>query len=606
MTHPSNQPARLFPFARTVSSLLTVLVLFLIPASGYSQQTTSPLQTRFEKTKGKETAEYQECIGFYEKLANKYSEIKIQRFGSTDSGWPLHLVSFSYDGEFDLENLRKQGRGILLINNAIHPGESDGIDASMMMIRDYVQNKEKHPFLKNTFIGIIPFYNVGGALNRNRFTRANQNGPFEYGFRGNARNFDLNRDFIKADTKNARTFAQIFHYLKPDLFLDTHVSNGSDHQHVMTTTHSQKDKLGGKLGHFFHNTMERELFERMKKGGFHTIPYVNNFRSTPDQGFPQFLETPRYSTGYTALFGTMGFMTESHMLRPYPMRVKATRMFLENCVELLAKHKTEIQELKRQDLKNYTKQKEVAVSWKVDPTRKSKLQFLGYKAIHLKSKVTAGQRLFYDRSQPFDKKIDYYNHYIADQKVNLPAAYIVPKGWHKVIELFRLNKIILQEVSETKEMEVEVYRIEDVSSVSSPYEGHYFHDKVKLSKSIKKIKIRKGDFVVSLDQPGARYIVETLEPQATDSFFRWNFFDTVLQQKEYYSPYIFEESAEAMLKDTQLRKEFEERKKKDEKFSTSRSAQLQFLFERSKHYEPAHRTYPIYRIPRPKKMFSMD
>ena len=73
------------------------------------------------------------------------------------------------------------------------------------------------------------------ALNRNSTTRTNQNGPESYGFRGNARNYDLNRDFIKSDTKNAKTFAQIFHLVQPDVFIDNHVSNGADYQYILNS-----------------------------------------------------------------------------------------------------------------------------------------------------------------------------------------------------------------------------------------------------------------------------------------------------------------------------------------------------------------------------------
>ena len=99
-------------------------------------------------------------------------------------------------------------------------------------------------------IVIIPVYNVGGALNRGSYSRANQNGPEAYGFRGNARNLDLNRDFIKCDSRNARSFNRLFNQWKPDVFVDTHTSNGADYQYVMTLISTQKDRLGGALGEF--------------------------------------------------------------------------------------------------------------------------------------------------------------------------------------------------------------------------------------------------------------------------------------------------------------------------------------------------------------------
>ena len=151
-------------------------------------------ETHFEKSEGLETATYEQTIEYYNNLAETYSEVSIQAFGKTDSGKPLHIVTLNADSQFDFSEIRKNKR-ILLINNGIHPGESDGIDATMLLYRDLALGKITSP--KNTTIATIPIYNVGGSLNRNSATRTNQNGPKEYGFRGNAQNLDLNRDFVK-------------------------------------------------------------------------------------------------------------------------------------------------------------------------------------------------------------------------------------------------------------------------------------------------------------------------------------------------------------------------------------------------------------------------
>ena len=232
-------------------------------------------QTRFEKSGGKQTPTYEEGIAYYQHLAKNFPQIQMQEKGLTDSGRPLHLVLYSRNKVFDIKKLKAQGKAVLFINNAIHPGEPDGVDASMMLLRDMLVHPAKFPELDSVVVAIIPFYNVGGALNRNSTTRSNQDGPEEYGFRGNARNYDLNRDFIKADTRNARSFASIFHELDPDLFADTHVSNGADYQYVMTLDYAQKDKLGGPLGDFNEKVFLPYMYRHLKEAGIEATPYVN-------------------------------------------------------------------------------------------------------------------------------------------------------------------------------------------------------------------------------------------------------------------------------------------------------------------------------------------
>ncbi|MEM6470862.1 MAG: hypothetical protein AAF802_14985 [Planctomycetota bacterium] len=555
--------------------------------------------THYEKSGKKESADYLTTIRFYQRLADQYDRVEIREAGRTDSGYPLHVVFLAEDTSIVAPDRvavsagQRARQNVLLINNAIHPGEPDGVDASMMLARELAQKG----LPQNVIVAIIPMYNIGGALNRNSTTRANQNGPLDYGFRGNAQNYDLNRDFIKCDTRNARSFSKIFQSLDPELLIDTHVSNGADYQYVMTSAHSQKDKLGGRLGVFFDQTFRPEIFGEMNRVGFPVIPYVNSGGAPPDRGFSQFLETPRYSTGYAALFQTMGFMTETHMLKPYDQRVDATYAFLHNAIRLLSKHGETIKEIRESDRRSYLEQDAIAVSWTLDRERSTKIRFLGYEARTIPSRVTTGSRLFYDRKQPFDREVDYYNHYVPKATVRPPAGYLIPRGWNSIIERLKINGVEMRALSEVTELKVEVYRVIDLETPSSPFEGHYPHRSIELSTKTMTVTAKAGDVVVPFKQRRARYVVETLEPLGSDSFFRWNFFDTILQQKEHFSPYVFEDIAERLLEDKpELRKRFEAKQESDDEFRASDRQQLQFLYQNSPHYEAAHRTYPVSRL----------
>ena len=554
--------------------------------------------TPFELSQQTESADYQQAVQYYRQLADASPLVDMREAGLTDSGYPLHVVMVSGDGEFNLEKIRAGGRSVLLVNNAIHPGEPDGVDASMSFVRDLAFHSDGwKKELDSVVVAVIPVYNIGGALNRNSGTRANQNGPPAYGFRGNSRNFDLNRDFMKCDTRNARAFVELFRLLDPEVLIDTHVSNGADYQHVMTLAHSQKDKLGHQLGDYLQATFEPLLLSRLIHDGIPAIPYVNSGGRPPDEGFSQFLETPRYSTGYAGLFQTLGFMSETHMLKPYPDRVAATRRLLDAALRLLAQESAKIRDLRRQDRANYPRQKEVAITWQLDRQQPSRVQFHGYEASFVDSRVTSGKRLFYDRSKPFVKDVIFYNKYRAGRTVTLPAGYLIPQGWHDVIALMNLNQVEMKVVSSAVSVPAEVYRIDEVKTQSSPFEGHYFHNEITVSSEKTDIQIVPGDVMISLQQPAARYVVESLEPEATDSLFRWNYFDSILQRKEHFSPYVFEDTAVEMLeKDPVLQQQFQQRKEADTEFASSATMQLEFLYERSKHAEAAYRRYPIVRL----------
>lgn len=576
---------------------LILLSILLMIASCLQKEEKIDFTTLFETSKGTETPTYTEVISFYQKLAQKHTEISLLEFGTTDSGYPLHLVVFNANGKTSKNQIANSQKNRILINNGIHPGESDGIDASMLLLRDIVQNDSLKKTYKNDLICVIPVYNIGGALNRNSHTRANQNGPKAYGFRGNSRNYDLNRDFIKSDTKNAKAFATIFHTVNPDVFIDNHVSNGADYQYAITHLFTQHNKLGGKLGNFLEQKMRPYLENSLAKKNIPITPYVNVWGSTPDKGWSQFMDSPRYSTGYTTLFNTFGMMVETHMLKPYKTRVEQTYELLISMLDFTNKNATKIKELRANAAKNIIANKTYPIHYKVDTKNPSQFNFKGYEGTYIDSKVTNGKRLFYDKSKPYEKPVNYYNNFIVTKEVTIPKAYIVPQGWHTIIKQLQLNNIEFTSFKKDTTLTVEVNHIKDFKTVSNPYEGHYLHYNTTVEKSMDTIQFSKGDLLIPTNQSGIRYLLETLETEAVDSFFNWNFFDTILQRKEGFSSYVFEDKAEEFLNQHPIIKaEFNSKLESDSIFAKNSGAQLNWIYQKTPHYEKAHMRLPVFKI----------
>ncbi len=574
--------------------LFLSLFTFLLVSSLKAQQLITP----FEKSDGIETATYQEGIAYYKSLAASFPEIEMQEKGLTDSGEPLHLVILNKDKNFDLSAIKNGEKTVFLINNGIHAGESDGIDASMMLLRDLVQNIEKHPFLNDVVIAVIPFYNIGGALNRNSVWRVNQNGPESYGFRGNAQNYDLNRDFIKMDSKNAFSFVEIFHSLDPDVFVDTHVTNGSDHQHVLTILSTQHNKLGNTLGAYLENEFEQKVFQKMEALNHEPVPYVNVHGRSPEEGWTQFWDAARYTSGYTSLFQTIGFMTESHMWKPYEQRVKTNYDFLFSMAQLAAEEKLNIKAKRKADQQNLMETDSLAILWENNKDAFKMITLLGYETSHPESDLTGQPLLKYHRDKPMEKEVPFYNEYIVQKKVKVPDYYLIPQAWNKVIDRLRANGVEMQIIESDSTFTVESYRIKDFNTVKSAYEGHYLHYNTSVEAQEKEVQMRAGDFIIPLNQLAKRYLVEVLEPEAQDSFFNWNFFDSILQQKEGFSDYVFEEKASRILANfsNEQQEAFFKLKEEDSSFAQSNYAQLDWIFKRSEHYEAAHMSYPVYRL----------
>lgn len=569
--------------------LTFTLFISLMPSHGQS------LVTLFEKSNARETPDYWEIIRWWKTLDQRSAMVHLRTMGMTDAGQPLHLVVVANDGDSDFARIRQKNKRIILVNNGIHPGEPDGIDASMLLARDIAFGKIRMP--DNIVLAIIPVYNIGGCLDRSRDYRVDQNGPEAFGFRGNSQNLDLNRDFIKCDSKESRSFAEIFHLADPDVFLDNHVSNGADYQHVMTLICTQHNKLGGVLGDFMNTDFEPGIYAAMKTRGYDLIPYVNAFGDRVDQGWPEFMDGPRYSSGYAALWHSFSFVAETHMLKPYSVRVAATYELMRSFMDFTSNHSEKIKQLRTETKTSVKTQQEFTLSWTSDRSRSSERLYKGYEAGYKTSTVSGLQRLYYDRDKPYEKTIPFYNYYVPNLKVHKPSAYIIPQGWWKVIDLLKANKVNMKPFPRDTTLEVETYRIEDYKSATRPFEGHPVHTEVKTSISLKTMSFRKGDYFIPMDQAANRFLVEVLEPAAPDSYFAWNFFDAVLGQKEGYSAYAFEDIAADYLQNhPELKDKLVQKRQSDSTFAKSARAQLYYVYENSPWIEPAFLRYPVYRV----------
>ncbi|MFM8805948.1 MAG: M14 family metallopeptidase [Sphingomonadales bacterium] len=574
---------------RSLFTLLLLAAALLVAA----QPSLPP--TVYETSGGRQTPTYAQLIGWWNAADKASKKITVLTKGPTDAGFPLHLALVSEQGYTTVSQAKKDGKIILLINNGIHPGEPDGIDASMLLVKELVAEKLSLP--ANVVLAIIPVYNIGGCLRRSENYRVDQEGPEAFGSRGNSQNLDLNRDFIKLDSKEAFSFCAIFQECDPDIFIDNHVSNGADYQHVMTLLTSQYSKLGGPMGAYLHDTFEPALYAAMRQKGYDLIPYVNIGGDKPEKGWAEFWDSPRYTSGYATLWNSFAFVPETHMLKPYSQRVASTKALMECFIDFAGVNGSSIRSLREETKKRISVATSFPISWRLDKSRYTNYTFKGYESGTKPSAISGQPRLYYDRSKPFTATVPVYGYYVPERIISTPKAYVIPQGWWKVIDRLQVNGIRMRRLSQDSTFEVEAYRIEDYSTAARPYEGHHANSNVKVSWQKQTLSFLKGDWYIPLDQPGNRFLMETLEPQAEDSYFAWNFFDPILGQKEGYSAYVFEDKAAAYLQtQPDLKKQLEQRVAADSSFAKSGRAQLDFIYKNSPWYEPDHNRYPVFRV----------
>ena len=507
-----------------MKNLLGIVAIIFLVSCGPTRFNKSAIEEIPFLLETNRSATFQETRAFYKSLDKASSFVQTSDFGMTDAGHPLQEVIIDFDRDFDVEKSRKKGKLVLFVNNGIHAGEPCGVDASMLFASEILREKSFTPLMENVVVVIVPLYNIGGAINRNSFTRANQNGPKSHGFRGNAKNLDLNRDFIKCDSKNAQSMNQLFSKWMPDVFIDTHTSNGADYQHIITLIATQKDKLAPPQGLYLDLEFLPKIYSLMKEDGYDMSPYVFSIGRTPDEkGIAAFPDLPRYSSGYAALHHALSFMPETHMLKTFEERVRSTETLLIRMLEVSSQNAERILSVKKEAMDYYKNLNEVPLQWSRDNSSSKPINFKGYESSVIKSKVTDGDRLYYDREKPFTKEIPLFNDFEASGKVESPKAYIIPQAYTEVIDRLQWNGVEMERLEADQAFEVEMYYVDSHDTRNVAYESHYLHRNTKLRTIYREQQYFAGDYLIKVGQAQKRFLLETLEPSAPDSYFNWNF-----------------------------------------------------------------------------------
>ncbi|MFM1898618.1 MAG: hypothetical protein RL577_858 [Bacteroidota bacterium] len=554
-------------------------------------------QTPYEASGRLHTATVEQASEWYQLLASQFPDrCELVEMGPSDAALPIQVFVISSRSSNPIK---------VLVNNAIHPGEPEGVDACMLWVRD-VLLAEGSTACDEVEYHIVLHYNVGGAMNRNSYSRANQAGPEVYGFRGNSQNLDLNRDFIKMDSRNAESFERYFSRYQFDYFIDNHTSNGADYQYALTFFFTHADKLHPVLKD--HSLgLEAALRQDLFLDGWINAPYVQTREHTPESGLVGFFETGRYATGYTALHHCIGICVETHMLKPFPQRVEATLAFLEAFSNRMASAPM-LQEAGLMELelrKSFSSEPWVKsgdylpIRFELSSTPSDTIEFYGFQHGYRSSALHGQDRLFYDRNQPQTFAVPYWNHYVAVDSARVPRAYILPRGFSREViqRIGRQRGVSVVGITKDTTMELTLSRLLSMKTSQQPYEGHYLHSQIQTEEFVRPVRLQRGDILIKVTPENALFLVNVLEPRAPDSYFAWNFFDACLQQKEWFSDYVFEDmAAEWLESQAQIKDELEAKMKADPEWAKNAGAVLAWVYQKGPWSEPSVNEIPVYRL----------
>ncbi|HMF64802.1 MAG TPA: M14 family metallopeptidase [Edaphobacter sp.] len=572
--------------------------------------------TPAEKTCYAATPDYPETMAYLKRLqVAAPGQVLIEAFGKTGEGRELDIVIASRDGVFDPVAIHAAKRPIVLVQNSIHAGEMDGKDACLALLRDMVITKSKAELLKRAVFVFIPMYNADGHERRSAYNRINQDGPAEMGWRGNGTNLNLNRDYLKADAPETRAFMAMFHRWLPDFFVDDHVTDGADYQYDVTFTIDDGPNVPSGTAKWVDEVVTPALEKYVNAHGHLAAPtYINLANDNdPAEGLGFNDDPPRFSTGYVILEGRPGMLVELHMLKDYKTRVTGNYEILAGLMELMnrdadkvialnAVADREAEGMGAHPLSNV--KYPLALGWSGQTTP---FLFRGYAYKRSLSEVSGAMRVEYSH-EPWNVSLPFQTGFKVKAETTLPAAYIIPAQWTKVIDVLAAHQVAMERTTVAWAGDVETYRCAGMTWQDPPFEGLHptFNGEAmrgpgKFGSCVlvrERMSFPAGSAVVRLNQRLSKVAVAWLEPAAPDSAMQWGFFDTIFEQKEYGENYVVETLArEMMAKDPKLKAEFEKKVASDPVFAGSPYARLNFFYERSPWYA-ANRVglYPVGRL----------
>ncbi|MFH1844830.1 MAG: M14 family metallopeptidase [bacterium] len=569
----------------------------MILAATFCRAEDPDWRTPYELSGGRTTPRYDATINYCQRLAAASEQLLYTTFGRSPRGRDLPLLILDGHGNFTPAAVRDSDNVVLLVQAGIHPGEICGKDAGLMLLRDLTVNGKFPGLLDHVTVLFIPIFSVDGHERFGPYNRVNQNGPEEMGWRVTAQNLNLNRDFLKADTPEMQCWLRFFNAWLPDFFIDIHSTDGADYQYAISYAMEVHGNMDAGVTDWVRDTYLPQVGDAMLASGFPLTPYVTFRRwHDPTSGLRSWVASPRLSEGYTALHNRPGLLIETHMMKPYPVRVDATYEMVRHTLELLNRQHHELRE--RIETADHAAavgdllQEPLPVRFEFDPTDSVMIDFLGVEFEKLASDLTGGNWFRYG-TEPVTYRIPHFNQQRSTLSLDLPEAYLIPAEWAEVADRLVLHGVAIRRLTEPVTLPIRTYRFTGSSWQAEPYEGRH-PATFQTERMTEEREFPAGSYLVDMRQRAARVAAHVLEPEAPDSYVYWGFFDAVFTRAEYVESYVIEEMARRMIADDPtLLEELEAAKAADPEFAADPWAIRYWFYAKTPYYDQRVNIYPV-------------
>ena len=580
-----------------IRSALLAALLAAVPLA----HAAPDLVTVSERSGFTATGRYDEVITLCAAFQQAYpKQVKCFQFGTTPEGRPMLALAVNARGVFTADAARKARLPVTLIQGGIHAGEIDGKDAGFLALREMLEGRLAKGALDKQVLLFVPVFNVDGHERFARWNRPNQRGPVEMGWRTTAQNFNLNRDYVKADAPEMQAMLKLVNAWDPLTYVDLHVTDGAMFQHdvsIQAEPVNSGDPAFRKAG----LALRDGIIGDISKQGSSPQSYYMSFKDTDDpaSGFVNSVYDPRFSTGYFQLRNRIAVLVETHSWKDYPTRVRITHNTIVSILQQVADHGRDWQRAAADADARATRiaGQPVVLSYKTTD-KTTMVDFQGYAYTRTLSDVSGMLMTHYDESKPQVWHVPLRDEVVEDLQVKAPGAgYLVPAAWAHIVAA-KLDQHGIRYRTLDKAVAaapVETFRADKATFAATSVESHQ-RLKVEGAWKPEARALGKGALFVPIAQPKARLVMAIFEPQAPDSLLAWGAFNNAFERKEYMEEYVAEDVArEQMAKDPALAAAFRARVDSDPAFAKNPHARLEFFARRHPSWDERLNLYPVMR-----------
>ncbi len=565
---------------------------------------TRPLQTHAELSGYCETGPAAEVDTLAPAFARRFrGRVRAERFGTSAEGRPLWVLAASDDGTLTPEKARRRGRPVVFALAGIHPGEIDGKDAGFQLLRELLKGTALPSVLREVTVVFVPIFNVDGHEHASPDHRPNQNGPREQGWRSNARNLNLNRDWMKADSPEMRALLPVLLGWDPLVFLDLHVTDGA---HFLPDVSLLVAPLfeGPPPMQAMARVLQEEIHAELRAGGHLPLDFYPSLvrDDDPASGFTRTVYSPRFSHSYWGLRNRLAVLVETHSWKDYRTRVVTTRDVLAAALASVRKHgpawRVRMRGLDQETARKPPTSLDLAFAAS-DETET--IEFPAYAYDRAPSPATGGTYLRFHLDRPDVWRVPLRSRLLPTERVELPrGGWAIPPGWAGVVaEALGRHGVEHRTLPRVTTARVSAFELTDPRPSPAPYEGRQRLEPSGAWSAPRTQELPRGTLVVPLSQPRAALAAHLLEPTGPDSLTAWGTFNAAFQQQEYVEAYLLEPWAEAELaRDAALRAAFEEQLR-DPAFAGDADARRRFFLLRHPSYDQRIRRVPVLRLAAP-------